>query len=72
MGRNEVQEMSWPLATCKKENKIILGGLGALGVGVMAFTQNSHDNTDEIPDFPTVRKALDHAWRVTLAEEAGE
>jgi len=59
---------TWALATCKRDNKIILGGLGAMGCGVMAFsiTPRQEKRTKGVPDFPTVDEAYDHAWDVTL------
>ena len=60
--------MTWPLATCKAEDTMIRGGLGVLGVGVMAFTMvpRWEDDAKRVPDFPTVDEAYDHAWDVTL------
>lgn len=45
------------LATCRAANKVILGGLGAFGNGIMAFTIVDLDIPASTPDFPTLHDA---------------
>lgn len=50
------------LATCRKENLVILGGLGAMGCGIMAFNLDVHGQgvTKKTPDFRTPEAANRH------------
>ncbi len=47
------------LATCRAENLVILGGLGAMGIGIMGFEleHRGKDVDDSTPDFETVEDA---------------
>ena len=56
---------STELATCKAKNQVILGGLGGMGCGVMAFTLSERKTHKDTPDFPTIQEAYDYAWEVT-------